>query len=205
MRRLLRIVFDALWDLQEAIAIRYYGTEPVGPPDRVLFRIRVTPYPGEPIVLPDGTSVGRRESYGELHFQNRTVRALHRKAERPRQVGFLFAEALVEGLRQLAMLAATDPRYADVPAFCGVTMLHYGAEKLGFHVRPLQAGPRARRIWLYQRLLTARYHPAGWSRVEQGTRVRDSREVWISRRELLSRYAASQEGRQGNEQEARIP
>lgn len=205
MRRALRALFAWLWDAQEAVAGSLGGLRQVGPDDRALFRLRLVPYRGDGFILEDGTGVARGQVYGELHLRNALLRSLHGKAERPRQVGFLFASALKQGLRDLATAVTQDPRYAGLPAFGGVTMLHHGAEKLGFEVRRLPPGLWTRLVWLYQMLLTARYHPAGWARVGQGTRPRDSRAIWISRQRLLELYgSASQERGERDEAEAGV-
>jgi hypothetical protein len=205
MGRLLRAAWVALWDLQETIAIGVRRLEHVGPKEGAVFSVRAMTYRGREVVLGDGTRVVDGQPFGELHLRNATLRSLHGQAERPRQVGFLFREALLRGLRDLARLAEEDPRYSSLPAFGGVTMLHYGAGKLGFETRELPEGLRTKLVSLYQAVLTARHHPSGWVRVGQGTRTRSSKEIWISRRRLLALYGSeSQQRRQRDEAEAGV-
>ncbi len=203
MTRILQTLFAWAWDLQEGITVRVARLEQVGPDDRTVLRLRIGRYQGRDFVLRDGTRVAHGALYGEIHFRNAALRALHAQASSPRRVGFLFRDSLIQGLRDLAVFAEEDPRCRSVEAFGGVSMLHYGAEKLGFDVKAPRRGLFARLVYLYQELLTARYHPAGWARVRQGTRVRDSREIWISKAELLGRWGAnSQELAQPGEPEA---
>jgi hypothetical protein len=186
-----RALFDWLWDVQERFLLWLWRLEDVGPAPQGAFRVRPTIYRGEPIALDDGTTVAPGHRIGELHLRNDTLASLHQQAQAPRQVGWLFRDLLVRGLRDLADLAAKGERYRDLPAFCSVTMLHYGAEKLGFEVRPLRAGLRLCLLRVYQRLLTARHHPSGAERIGQGTRAREPAEVWISRTSLLTLYGPS--------------
>lgn len=164
--------------------------EDVGPAEGGAFRVRPVTYRGEEIRLSDGTSVRPGQPIGELHLRNDTLASLHEQAEGSRQVGWLFRDLLVRGLRDLADLAREGERYRHLPGFCGTSMLHYGAEKLGLEVRPVRPGLRLRLLRIYQRLLTARHHPSGAGRMAQGTRTRDPAEVWISRASLLALYGS---------------
>lgn len=189
----MRVLFDWLWDVQERFLLWLWRLEDVGPADGGALRVRAVVYRGEQVALGDGTSVAPGELIGEFHLRNETVAALHDRAESPRQVGWLFRGLLVQGLRDLAGLVRENETYRGLAAFCGTTMLHYGADKLGFEVRPVRSGLRLCLLRVYQRLLTARHHPSGGDRIGRGTRVRDPAEVWISRASLLALYGAGSE------------
>lgn len=201
----MHVLFDWLWDVQERFLLWLWRLEDVGPADGGAFRVRSVVYRGERVTLNDGTCVAPGELIGELHLRNETLASLHHRAESPRQVGWLFRDLLVQGLRDLANLARDNETYGALAAFCGTTLLHYGAEKLGLEVRPIRPGLRLRLLQAYQRLLTARHHPWGGDRVSRGTRVRDPAEVWISRASLLALYGgASEELGETDEPEPRI-
>lgn len=184
---------DWLWDVQERFLLWVWRLKDVGPIEGGALRIRAVTYRGDGFGLSDGTSVTPGQRIGEVHLRNDTLASLHDQAEGPRQVGWLFRDLMVRGLRDLAELVRDGEPYRHLPAFYGTSMLHYGADKLGFEVRPVRPGVRLSLLRAYQRVLTARYHPLGSDRMSRGTRVRDPAEVWISRRTLLARYGSGSE------------
>ncbi len=182
-----------LWDVQERFFLWLWRVEDVGPAEGGALRLRAVRYRGDDLTLADGTVLTRGRRVGEIHLRNDILRSLHQHAQRPRQVGWLFREALIKGLEDLAAVVEARQEYRDLAAFCGTTMLHYGAQKLGFETRPLADGLRFRLLRVYQRLLTARHHPLGRRRTDRGTRTRDPAELWISRDRLLALYGRESE------------
>ncbi len=162
----------------------------IGPEAEVgpLLRLRVTRYRGRPFTLADGTPIRRGDAIGEIHLNNERVAALDDGGSRSRQVGFDAVRAFRASLAALAERARENPRYRAARAFTAATIFYRGTERLGFEVRPL---PRPRLAWFvaaFQRRLLAHFHPLGRRRPGR-RRFAEARQIWISRDELLRRYA----------------
>jgi hypothetical protein len=91
-------------------------------------------------------------------------------------------------LRSLAILTRPGGRFAGMPAFTAITILHHGLPRLGFEIE------RRGLMWprltaAYQRALLASLHPGGATRTLRLTTGRAER-LWISSRTLRALDAA---------------
>ncbi|NPV70436.1 MAG: hypothetical protein HPY55_07325 [Firmicutes bacterium] len=161
----------------------------VDPSGAGLLLVSYHSYNGPSFVIPDGTAVARGALVGELHLASRRI-------ARSATAGLRSEWDLLLTLRrEICVLAgraaAGDPLHPPVVAFYGVTTLGAGAQRLGFHCRPVPASMRSTLIrWWETRL--ARAYAAPFARPRRG---RPLTEVWLSARALVG-LAVSRSGAQ---------
>lgn len=185
------------WPGWEHISEHMWPTTQIPNAPYGILRMRIAPYRGEPLTLPDGTEIGEGSVVGEIHCNNpRLLEVASSGATNP------FA-ASREDLRSLAQWVRDDEVGRQVIAFYGVTLLVKGAARLGFTIRerPINIRRRFERVFMSGLLLL--YTPDGVERLSKGTTPKSyPQEIWISRRELIRRYG-DRPGRLLNERRTR--
>ena len=147
-----------------------------------LLCLRITPYEGEPLMLPDNTTVTPGALLGELHCNNRTV------FELVRQHGNPFA-ACRQDLASLSNWTVQHRLGRQIEAFYGCTILTTAASRLGFTVREKPVTLRRRLERFFFKGLLLLYNQEGLARIQHGSTADIyPAEVWLSRRELLRLY-----------------
>ncbi|MBI3028877.1 MAG: hypothetical protein HYY64_05140 [Candidatus Rokubacteria bacterium] len=164
----------------------------VGP----ILRVRVTRHRGRPFTLGDGTPVRRGDRIGDFHLDNERMVALHAGGRRSRWAGLAFRRAFHASLAALAEQTLTAPRYQGVRAFTTTTIFHEGTDLMGFEARPLSRRFVARLVAAYERSLITHFHPLGKQRPGR-FRFGEARRIWISREELVRRYAGERSSARG--------
>jgi hypothetical protein len=150
-----------------------------------LLQVEFIRYQWRPIALPDGTNVGRGDRVAELHINNRLVASLAAETPTWRLMAMFAAD-----MRALAAWASMPDFPLDVRALYGFTLLNRGAARLGFTLRERPRGIRTRLDGFYMQGTLALFNPEGVGRLRQGTTYGSAPvEVWMSRDELLRRYA----------------
>jgi hypothetical protein len=148
-----------------------------------LLKFRFERYHGDPVTLPDGTEIRPGMLIGELHCNNLAILRLVQRHQNP------YAAARKDLERLAAWMEKADPA-AAIQAFHGVTMLAPAARRLGFFVRELPHGVKARFERFFMTGLLLIYTTDGMTRLGKGNTVRMyPREVWLTRRQLRSKYA----------------
>lgn len=160
---------------------RRYQVRPIGK-GGYIFRLSVTRHRGSELTFEDGTVIRPGDLVGELHMDNRRAASLHEEG----RAGFRFRAEVLRCLPALAEDLVTRPEYREIRAVCGASLFWKEATRVGFEHRAL---PRVTRWWLgwWVRFLLGRYHPEGRTRLARGGRL-EVRQVWMTRRTLLSRY-----------------
>ncbi len=151
-------------------------------------RVEVRRYGGPAVTLSDGTHIRCGDRIGVLHLNNEHVAALHGGGSESPLGGLRFRRSFVASLGELARRVVETERYAEAEAFMAETILHSGTQRAGFDILRLRNPLRRRLVTVYERVLLGRYHPPG-SRRTARPRFREARAIWISRKELLRRYA----------------
>lgn len=165
----------------EALFQRVTHSRPV-PGARGTFLLSIHPFHGRPIVLRDGTAVGRGALVAEVHFWNARIAA--RKTQGTRDLTWSMIRDLRADFRALAVALAPLPLERRPQAVYGVTPLAEGAARLGFEIRALPQGWTRRALsWWQGRVLSRVFRPAGESRA-----AHDSQEVWLSFQDLQKRF-----------------
>ena len=157
-----------------------------------LLSVRLRRYRGRALMLNDGTCIRPGDAIGEIHFHNGVLKELVAARDGPAQAGFAALRVLKELKRSLGELARWAATHQEgVKAVMGITVLHRGAERLGFTLCELPSWLKipAR---LYQGWLLAAYHPQGLPRVRLHHRKIVPRMVAMGTRELIRRYLTSE-------------
>ncbi len=126
----------------------------------------------------------------ELHMQNATLQEFVH-IESPERMAVYSLRVLRESLRDVARLLLVDDRFQAVKGVFGMTLLHVGAERMGFHMEDVE--PTLMNRWVSGLLvfLMVLYHPQGRKRLHSGLHGLRPKLVWMTREELLARYPTS--------------
>lgn len=171
--------FERWWAQQNGIYEYAPGT---------ILRLQNRHYHGPTFQLIDGTVVESNAPVLEVHLDNYKLGLLHMQERDPRRVGLLFTRRLTHAFSTLAAYLRDNP----VAVALYANTLHWqGAQRLGWEIRDLPAGPHRYWLQIWQLLLVWYYHPQGTLRTRGGKRSAYVRQIWISRRRLLQLYAFS--------------
>jgi hypothetical protein len=141
-------------------------------------------------VLSDGTVVRPGARVGILHLNNERVTTLAHDDELSGRPGLRLRRDMVASLAALARRCASDRRLLDVHAFSATTIFHRGLQRLGFEeCASGLAWPRL--VGGYQRALLVTLRRGAVTRRRPSHR--QARQLWISRKTLLSRYGSADE------------
>jgi peptidoglycan-N-acetylglucosamine deacetylase len=147
-----------------------------------LLCFRIMPYRGEPLVLPDTTTVRPGAILGELHCNNRAI------LELVSQHGNPFA-AFRKDLKSLSNWILQERLGHQIEAIYARTILTSLAYRLGFTVRQEPVTLRRRLEKFFFKGLLLLYNQEGLARIQHGSTADTyPADVWLSRRELLRLY-----------------
>ena len=166
---------------------RRYKIRPIGDGGFV-FRLGLIRHSGPRFEFQDGTVIRPGDQVGELHLDNARAAALHAQG----RAGFRFRREVFRVLPVLAQDLQNRPEYRFLPAVFGASLLWAEAERAGFEHRPYPAFTRWWLTW-WERHLLVQYHPAGRERLTVGRRT-EVRQIWMTRRTLLTRYGRGATG-----------
>jgi hypothetical protein len=171
----------SIWIGVDAVFSRL-GTKSDIRPTGVL-RYHAKAYRGPGVRLRDGTVVDRGDRLLELHVANERVQtSLQDGSWSP----WRWLDTARRDLEELAERSRTG-KLGDFRALHGVTLLHAGARRLGFEIRPLPPTLQVRLERFYLVGLEAVTHPNGIARLERGRRRHWPAEIWLSRQALENR------------------
>jgi Predicted xylanase/chitin deacetylase len=142
------------WLLYEKLYHVVFRLKNVGG-DNSVFHYRVIKYHGEPIKLADNGYLKNGNKIVELHFDNKMLSSIALQSSSPLSTGIRLLREMEQALPVLARTLAKDPEVEGVRAIYGVTMIHRGADRLGFQVEPLPDGLFARTTRIYLKILTS--------------------------------------------------
>jgi hypothetical protein len=140
------------------------------------------------LTLGDGSRVARGDRIGIFHLNNERVAELHGDGSETPVAALRSRRLFTVSLSELARQVREGDRYAGVVAFTTQTIFHQATQRLGFDILPFRSSTWSRLVALYQRSLVASFHPLG-RRWRKRRRFDEARAIWISRSELLRRYA----------------
>lgn len=152
-------------------------------------RVAGSRYRGPTLTLADGTRIRRGDRIGIIHLHNERVAEFHGDGRDTPSAGLRSRRAFMASLNELARQVVETQRYTGVKAFMAQTIYHKQTDQVGFEILPIPSLTWSRIVAAYERALLASYHPLGHRRRTRRLRVRQARAIWISRDELLRRYA----------------
>lgn len=185
--RILSRFVSLLWPVLDRLLIKIYRIKPVRTDSIISVELRR--YKRRPITLGDGSKVKAGDKIIELHLNSawfRQRRKLSLVASRlqwqakhcfARDLGYI-AEQMVNGMLD-----------SDITALHGVTLLHTGTRRLGFQVMPLPTTLWKKLVQFHLTGLMQIHHPLGKERLKAMSKPLEVKEIWLSRAELLRRYA----------------
>ncbi|MFC4076641.1 YkoP family protein [Salinithrix halophila] len=132
-----------------------------------LFRIVVKRYRGKPVIIGDRIMLEPGDWYAKLHLHNLRIAQLLEKAVYDGVDGEVGMARLVlrethKSLPALASYLNEHPHSAMIRVLMGTTLLHRGAERLGFVIKEIE-DPRIRRFkFFYFRWIVRMCSPGRW-------------------------------------------
>jgi len=123
----------------------------------------------------------------ELHLQNLALQELV-KISSPEKMAIRGLREVRDSLREVALSLAYDARFSQAHGVFGMTMMHRGMDKLGFHVEDIPPTLFNRSVALLLTWIMVLYHPQGRGRLRHGLEEMHPRLMWMTREELFARY-----------------
>ncbi|MCR2804827.1 polysaccharide deacetylase family protein [Paenibacillus soyae] len=143
----------SMWLLWESAFHLVFRLKKVGEAEVPAFHYRVTTYTGENVQLASGGTVEKGDRIAELHFDNRMLSGIAADSKSPLATGIRMLREVERALPLLADQLASDPDAQHIKAVYGVTMVHRGADRLGFEIFQLPEGLFAKSTRIYLKLL----------------------------------------------------
>ncbi len=168
---------------EEWLFTRLAGSRPVAG-SKGTFLVAYHRHHGAAVHLPDGTVVRPGDPIAEIHFWNDHI-ARRREAEAGAVTWHLVRDFRAD-LGTLAQAMARREIAPRAKAVYGAGPIAPAAARFGFFVRPLPPGLRRSALTGWQHMIRRAFRPPG---VVQHTDAETS-ELWMSRAELLRRFAA---------------
>jgi peptidoglycan-N-acetylglucosamine deacetylase len=131
--------------------------------------------------------VKQGDCVAEIHFQNEYLRSISSDSSSER-AAIKVIRQFRTSLHNVALVLQHDPRYKDVQAIYGVTLLHRGGLASGFHIDEIPDSLGKKYVQLFLRWLMILYHPAGAKRLKMRTEELVPKLVWMSRAEVIDKY-----------------
>lgn len=171
-----------LWGRWEHIFAVLYHVDRMGANN--IIRLSKTRYDGPDLYLNDGRLVAKKgDQVAEIHFDNLSIQHEQKEVSRIAVQAMRMAKESFPGM---ALFVKENPGYKDINAFLGVTLLHRGVKKFGFHVQEVPQTRFTRWVGFLERIIMRIYNP---QRTEAGKNITDQPKLaWISREELLNRW-----------------
>jgi len=142
----------ALWLTWERLFHWLFRTKPIGSPDPS-FHYRIIKYHGRTLPLSEDRELASGDPIVEIHFDNKLLLELAHKSSSPVATAIRLVREMEKRLPIMAKTITSDPAASQARAVYGVTMIHRGADRLGFTVHPLPNGLFAKMSKLYLHFL----------------------------------------------------
>lgn len=180
--------FLRFWPIWEWLALRVMPHQAIPNAPHHLFEVQFTHVDANPITLPDGTHIKRRDPVVILHINNRVLSRIVAETTPWQQLRMMRGD-----LRALAQWVERGGFPDDIRAIYGYTLLGRAASRLGFTLRRRPSSIRTRLDRFFLMGIMVLYHPGGRERLQRGTTYdTEPVETWMSLGELLRRYGEQQ-------------
>jgi len=185
--RILPWFVSLLWPVLDRLLITSYRIKPVRTDSIISVQLRR--YKGYPITLGDGSKVKAGDKIIELHLNSAWFRQRRKLSLVASRLHWEALHCFAKDLSYLAEQMVNGMFDSGVTALHGVTLLHTGTKRLGFQVMPLPTTLWKKLVRFYLTGLMQIHHPLGKERLKAMGKPLEVKGVWLSRAELLRRYA----------------
>ena len=189
---LMKKLVVTLWLQYEKLFHIVFRLQPVG--NGKSFNYRIRKYAGPPIELHNAETLRSGDAIMELHFENKMMFEMGMNARNTMQIGIKIIREVEKALPDLGRALSDVPNGDKVKALYGVSMIHRGAESLGFQVFDLPRGFFAWATNIYLRILIRVIHPKGNERVKEHGQSLEPRMLLMSR-DVLQLWAVEPDAR----------
>jgi peptidoglycan/xylan/chitin deacetylase (PgdA/CDA1 family) len=184
-----RSVIQRSWKLIDTVIRRFAGiTDPGGKGAPGIYRLALRRYHGRDLHLPDGAVLQKRDYYAELHLNNDYLLELTKQNDSTAGMGLGLTRAGQNAMPAIARYLTEEPRYQKAKAILATTLMHRGAERLGFSIHDLKPGIFPWLARWYEIWLLILFHPDGLKRFKKHRRKLTLKQLAMSRSELMRRY-----------------
>jgi len=180
-----------LWSLLEKAIRLCSGIRDLGDGKSSIWRIALRRYRGKEWHLPDGSVLRPGEQFLELHINNERLLSLVDRSTSLERATLIALKEIRNGLADMARILMNDRRFCNIEVLLGITLLHRGAELIGFTVFDMKPGLFRTVTGWYEQWLLALFHPGGFKSLKAYREKLTPKYVVISRRELVRRYGFS--------------
>lgn len=157
-----------------------------------LFFYRVVTFRGKTMLLSECEQLVSGDRVLELHFNNEKLFKLSTGSRSPVQLAVQMIRLVKEVLPRISAKIENNPEFSDVKAIYGITMIHRGADQLGFTSLALPRGWFSILANVYLKVLLYILHPEGSNRLKLKSNALAPKAVAISVHELKRRYCTEQ-------------
>ncbi|OPA80428.1 polysaccharide deacetylase family protein [Paenibacillus selenitireducens] len=165
------------------------------------FHYRVTTFHGESITMQDGNVLHKGDQVMEIHFDNQKLFDMGMNSRSTVHIAIQLIRGVEKALPYFAEEIVKNPQLSNVKALYGVSMIHRGADKLGFSVHDLPKGLFATLTQMYLKILLSVIHPKGKSRVKDRSTALVPKSIVLSAELLKKRYDVGTHIQNGKEVE----
>jgi len=172
-----------LWMLWESCFHVLFRLKPVG--NGQAFNYRIRKYTGQPVLLKDGQQLRSGDCVMEMHFENKILFEMGMSSRSTVHTAIRLLREVERAIPDLARVLEEDPRGDKVKALYGISMIHRGADGLGFQTFDLPKGLFAKLTNLYLRILLSVIHPDGRKHVRKQSERLSPKIIVMAREDLL--------------------
>lgn len=183
-----RFIIQRCWQLIDTVIRRFSGINDPGKGTPSIYRLALRRYHGRDLHLPGGTVLHKGDYYAELHLNNDYILELTDQSNSTAGRGFNLLRSVQEAMPVIARYLAEEPRYQKAKAILGTTLMHRGADRLGFAVYDPKPGIFSWLARWYEIWLLILFHPDGPKRYKKYKHKLTLKQVAMSRAELVRRY-----------------
>lgn len=178
----MRSIFLTCWNMIDPLYFQLTRLEYIDY-DSGTFRVRLTKYKGKEVMLSDGTLIKKNDLLIKIHLHNIKILSELQSVPSPIKRGRIIFKKIYLSMPSLAEYIHNHNYSNEIKGVIGVTMLHKGAEKLGFEiVQPSNNVYRLfKRITQFPIFLLSSEH-------SKALKCPDTYYLFISKQKLLQTY-----------------